>query len=302
MGGAMIFARYVLFVLLLAGALPASAATKNVYIQAGQSVALGSIAANVGAQTADNMVSLYYEIGLINDSEYDFTASESPPGDDASLPRWAQSYALVASALKPQVVAGYSRAGPEIAYGRLLFGKYGSGHNTVIAKFAYGGSSLGRHWINSPSVDLADRMLMWLTRLRTSLEADGSLVVFRAFNWIQGPADMRLDADAKAYPENLRALVSRVRRLAGKPNLPVTVSRTNLNLSLAPPEWAKNYPMVRAAQEQFVSTDPCAFLVNEDDLLHDDSGVHYKYLGGSNVIGQRQFGGLELILGRPACR
>lgn len=292
-------ARFV-FLIGLLFALEAKAATVNLYVMAGQSNRMGLIVPYTPA-AADSVVRLYHEMGGIDPSQEDFTYLETPAGDDPAAPRYLQIVDRPAQNLAPVLVGGHPISGSEIAFGRTLYNRYGAAHNPAIAKFAIGGSSLERDWINSPSVDLTDRMIAFLAHIRREIEAQGDTVIVRGFFWMQGEAD---SAGVNNYLKNLRTLVRKVRVFAGNHALPVVVARSSIAISLIPAAQQQQtlavYAVVRAAQENFVKKDACAALINLDDLPHSD--LYHFTTSSYAIIGQREIWGLTKIQGRAECQ
>jgi hypothetical protein len=274
-------------------AVPALSApnTINVYLKAGQSNNLGGRNPSYVAEPADSIVKLFPELGRARKS------IDYPPGDDPSVPRWIQRIVRQPHNLAPVSYGGVLRAGPEISFGRSLFQHYGAAHNAVIAKFAIGGSNMARDWMRSAPVSLSDRLIMFLQELRKTIEENGDKFHLSAFTWLQGEADTKRQADADAYQENLQILIEKVRTFAGSKHLPVTIARTHVDVSIAPK--AAFLGAVRAAQEAFVKNDPCAALINLDDLLHDATGVHFR-ASEYDIIGAREFEGVFDIRRRRA--
>lgn len=293
-----------LFILFLS--LPAEAAQIDVYLNAGQSIQVGT--PNTIVPKRAN-VRLYYEICNLDESQYDFTMWESPPGDDPARDRWDQVVPVESIDLGPQLMNGVPRVGPEYALGQLVKAKYPA-RNVVIAKFACGGTSLNRHWQNSKGVPLATRMLMWIRKLKHKLEENGDTVVFRAFNWVQGPSDLRYSEDTYSYYANLIFLLDQVVNVTKNPKIAVTISRTNIDFTVLDPAlkpfYQANYAMLRGSQEKAAAAGSCRMWITEDGLPHikvgPDAGIHYPYLNATNIIGQRQFYADEQIAARTLCK
>ncbi len=276
---------------------PTEAAVTNVYLMAGQSNRLG-LSKNYQPERADRYVDFYPELAIAAGDELDMTRAEYPPGNMTSAPRWAQVVNRVPHTLGPVTFDGRVRGGAEIQFGRLLYKRHGAANNTTIAKFAVGGSSLSRHWMRSKSVDLSSRMIMFLAELRAKIEAGGNTFALRSFHWLQGETDANSQSDADEYAKNLIGLIAKVRRFAGNPRLPVTVALTHV-APYARSAGSKPLATVRAAQEAFVSSDRYAALVNLDDLLHDQKGVHFEP-SQTDLIGRREFQALQGILARQS--
>lgn len=286
---------------------PVQAANILMEVHAGQSIDVGAVNPPYAPTTADGQVCYVYELGQADDAQYDITTAEVPPSTTPNAPRFLQDVPMACTSLAPVTVAGVSRGGPEIAHGRLIWGAYGAGATIVEAKYAFGGSSLNRHWENALGAGLSTRMLEWITKLAIQLEDGGvNTVRIASFNWVQGPSDMAQVADSDSYFENLTRLVARVRALPwASAATAVVISRTNVDISKLPASvqaaYTRGLPIVRKAQEDVVANDNCAFLTTEDDLPHEADGFHYPYLNATNFIGQRQYSARTIIAGRAGC-
>jgi hypothetical protein len=90
--------------------------------------------------------------------------------------------------------------------------------------------------------------------------------------WMQGEADAKDEASAKAYQANLTAFIQAVRELVGQPDLPFVAGRIN-------PDAGKytNVPEVRAAQAAI--TLPGYQMVDCDGLSKSSDNIHYNAPG-----------------------
>jgi hypothetical protein len=259
--------------------------TIHVYVKAGQSNNLGGNDPPYTPQKADKFVKLYPELTR------QLRKLDAYPPRDARAGRRPER---IPHDLAPISFGGNLRAGPEITFGRLLFRHYGKRHNTVIAKFAVGGSSLHRHWMAPGPRRLSDRLVRYLKELRRITRANGDTFTVSGFTWVQGEADARRSDDADHYFSNLQALIATVRGFAENDELPVVISRTYI--APANDEEVAGLAKVRQAQEDFVKADRYAALVNLDDLAHDQTGVHFRAEEYAR-IGEREFYALRSITG-----
>jgi hypothetical protein len=288
--------------------LPVEAATVKLQIMAGQSNLLGSTAVPYSAQYADQLVKLYADFTIFVDASSDMRDDEYPAGDDPGLPRFAQSITRAAQNLGPVTHSarglGGALTGPEVQFGRLLQTKYGAAQKIVLAKFAIGGSTLNRQWLNSATVDFSDQLLIAVAQMKQQIEAAGDTVAFEGFSWIQGTNDSGLQSDADKYLANLRTLVGKVRRFAGNEKLPVAIELTSIDMSkLSPAEQQRRaHPLatINAAQRTFVQSTPCTALVHMERFPHSDA---FHYQGASYYpIGQAFYVAHAGILNRAECR
>jgi hypothetical protein len=258
-------------------------ATIHVYVKAGQSNNLGGIDPPYTPQQADKFVRLYPEL-----TRQLRKLDAYPPRD----PHAGKRPERIAHDLAPILFGGNLRAGPEISFGRLLFGRYGRRHNTVIAKFAVGGSSLQRHWMGTGPRRLSERMIRFLKELRRITRANGDVFEISGFTWLQGETDATRSGDSDHYLKNLQSLVAMVRDFAENDELPITISRTHI--APANGDEAAGLAKVRQAQEEFVKADQHSALVNLDDLALDHSGVHFRPEEYAR-IGEREFAALMSV-------
>jgi hypothetical protein len=286
---------------------PVEAATVKLQIMAGQSNLLGSSTVPYSAQYADQLVKLYPDLTIFVDDSSDMRDDEYPAGDDAGLPRFAQSITRAAQNLAPVTHSarglGGALTGPEVQFGRLLQTRYGAAQKIVIAKFAIGGSTLSRQWLNSGTVDFSDQLLIAVAQIKQQIEAAGDTVVIEGFSWIQGTNDTGFQADADKYLANLRTLVGKVRRFAGNQKLPVVIELTSIDMSKLSPadKQRRTQPLatINAAQRSFVQSTPCTALVHMERFPHSDA---FHYQGASYYpIGQAFYVGHAGILNRAEC-
>lgn len=286
---------------------PVEAATVKLQIMAGQSNLLGSTTVPYSAQYADQLVKLYPDFTIFVDGSSDMRDDEYPAGDDPGLPRFAQSITRAAQNLAPVTHSarslGGALTGPEVQFGRLLQTRYGAAQKIVIAKFAIGGSTLNRQWLNSATVDFSDQLLIAVAQIKQQIEAAGDTVVIEGFSWIQGTNDTGLQTDADKYLANLRTLVGKVRRFAGNQKLPVVIELTSIDLSKLSPadKQRRTQPLatINTAQRTFVQSTPCTALVHMERFPHSDA---FHYQGASYYpIGQAFYVGHAQILNRAEC-
>jgi hypothetical protein len=285
----------------------AGAATKQVWLMAGQSNRIGQKNTTYQPRTADSYIQLYIELAQRSRrTEVDMTVNEIPVGNRPAAPRYNQIVPRNPLKLAPVLFAGNVRSGSEIQFGRLLYGKYPSSAalgNIVIAKFAVGGSSLEDNWIHPDhGVAFVDRAIDFLQELTTKFHANGDGFILAGVIWDQGETDTR-PLNANVYRENLDLLFSKIKQFAHRPRLPVVIVRTHMAKFFfnGDRERIASYNKVRAAQQDYVRDNLCTYLVNKDDLTHDPVGVHFLS-SQHTIMGTREFNAVMHILNRVECR
>jgi hypothetical protein len=161
----------------------------------------------------------------------------------------------------------------------------------AIVKVAFGGTNLYSQWSTLNNTGLFKLLQDNLSTASTRWNGQGYRTRIVGLFWMQGEEDARSDLSyANAYGSNFKAFVGAVRAMAGDACLPVVLGRIYSN-------WQPNGSIVRAAQEQFGTSDECARWVNTDDLvLVPDDPNHFdnasEYLLGQRMgAAYRQIGG-----------
>lgn len=300
--------RFLLAVAALLTAAPAQAAVVKLSVMAGQSNLIGGWPVPYSPQYADSLIKLYPDLTIWIDQSADMRDDEYPAGNNVAVPRFAQSIDRTPQNLGPVTHSarglGGTMTGPEVQFGRLLQARYGVAQKIALVKFAIGGSSLNRHWLEPRKVNFSDQLLIALAQIKQQIEEAGDTVQFEGFAWIQGTGDAELEADAAKYLVNLRALRSKVRGFVGNPKLPFVIEHTSIDLTKLSPRAAARMAgplaIVNKAQRDFVAEDKCAALVHMERFPHGDA-VHYDP-AAYYAIGQAFYVGHAQILQRAECR
>jgi hypothetical protein len=164
--------------------------------------------------------------------------------------------------------------GAERSFARKIKGLLG--RDVAIAKWSRNGKNIER-WLNTGlSSSYYPFWTTWFTAAKESLEAKG-YIVKPILHWNQGTADTRYGRGA-SYEANLTELVNEVRNIAGEPDMPVIVGRTNHNWS-HPDRLSQGYngtdhENVRNAQETVGST-PTSVWYNRDSMEYRDEHTHF---------------------------
>ena len=300
--------RFLLAAAALLIAAPAQAAVVKLAVMAGQSNLIGGWPVPYSPQYADSLVKLYPDLTIWIDQSSDMREDEYPAGDDVAMPRFAQSIDRTPQNLGPVTHSarglGGTMTGPEVQFGRLLQARYGVAQKIALVKFAIGGTSLNRHWLNPRKVNLSDQLLIALAQIKQQIEQAGDTVQFEGFAWIQGTSDAGSEEDAVKYLANLRTLRSKVRDFVGNPKLPFVIEHTSIDFTKLSAQDAARMTeplaIVNKAQRDFVTEDKCAAIVRMERFAHGDA-VHFDPAAYYS-IGQAFYFGHTQILQRAECR
>jgi hypothetical protein len=138
------------------------------------------------------------------------------------------------------------------------------GERVAIVKFARSGANLFEmfHPDAKKGLQLYPKMIAFAREQIQALQKSGDDVRVAGFIWYQGEADAAAtDAQANAYADNLKLLITSVRRDLGRPDLPFVAVRVNPHA-----ERHVHADVVRAAIEHVTESDGHAAWINIDDL------------------------------------
>lgn len=198
--------------------------------------------------------------------------SGAPPSRGLAVPvnatsdgRWTT---LGAQRQEPFVRYERDFFGPEITLGRAL--QRDGEAPVAIIKVGFFGTALATDW--RPAATEGDRLY---ARLLAEVAAARSALAGRpheidGFFWMQGETDANREDHARAYPENLRNLITALRRDLRAPDLPFILGR----IGPPPPRGYAHQEVVRAAQSAAPGLAPAVAVVDTDDLPRDTDGVH----------------------------
>ncbi len=155
--------------------------------------------------------------------------------------------------------------GPEISFAKRMAGELGE--TIGIVKLSVGGTSLSVDWAPTKAGSLYAKLKALADKAAASrpIEVAGML-------WMQGGADARSEAKAKAYAKNLESFIAKAREDFKSPNMAFVCGR-----SAAPAKKYPNIADVRKAQEG-VSLPGYAW-IDHDDIPMGADGVHYSTQG-----------------------
>lgn len=166
--------------------------------------------------------------------------------------------------------------GPELGLGHALASAL-PGERIALIKHGRGATSLAEDW--QPDATGGPRLYRaLLEQVRAALDRlahEGRRTELRAFVWVQGEADSTRNDWARAYEQNLRTLVARVRRDLNAPGLPFLVVLTGKGVGN---ERMIDSATVRQAQQRVAAGGDRVALVDTDDLPLLDS-VHFNAPG-----------------------
>jgi hypothetical protein len=162
--------------------------------------------------------------------------------------------------------------GPEIGFGNAIADAQAAasppGHVAII-KFARSGANLFEmfHPDATQGLKLYPKMIAFVREQTRALQDAGHDVQIAGFIWYQGEADAAAtEAQSKAFADNLKLLIARVRTDLGRADLPFVAVRVN-------PHAARHVhaDVVRAAIQTVTESDGHAAWVNIDDLNQPDN-------------------------------
>lgn len=175
--------------------------------------------------------------------------------------------------------------GPEVVFGQAMAKHFGG--TIGIVKVAVGGTNLAKQWSPDTKGSLYHRLINVVKKAKESRP-----ITIVGMLWMQGEADTKDEAMAKAYEANLRNLIESVRRDVGNPSLPFVWGRVN------PPAGGKfvSVDVVRAAQENVQV--PGGAMVDCDGLAKGSDNLHYN-AAGQQELGKRFAEAMIKLLGPP---
>ena len=159
---------------------------------------------------------------------------------------------------------GGGRFGPEVTFVREM-AKAWPGQKIGIVKYAKGGTSLSQ-WDPDLAGSLYEKLmtLVKAAREEEDFEVAGML-------WMQGERDSKNEAAAKAYAENFKSFIARVRQDLERPELPFLFGRINNKGNLV--------ELVRKAQEETPANVPGTAMIDCDGLSKKSDNLHYDTEG-----------------------
>jgi hypothetical protein len=172
--------------------------------------------------------------------------------------------------------------GPEVSFGYRLHQLFPNDEIYLI-KHAIGGTSLAVDWNPNPQA-MGPQYKTFEKRVQAALadlEKAGKKPVIVGMIWMQGENDSTVPDHAKAYEQNLKALVSRVRTEFNAPDMKFVAGRISTMSKL----WAtpENLELVRKVHENVAKTVGNASWIDTDDL-------QWAYYGHYGTKGQIKLG------------
>jgi hypothetical protein len=204
---------------------------------------------------------------------------------------WATSSAMPVR-LQPQL----NRGGSEFSIGRNLFESNLCNlapcalHKFALGKYAVGGSSLARDWLdNDPEeAQLARRFREYMSEYLEALKSQNVKPKVSGLIWIQGEADTNSVGWTKAYEANLKTFITSVRTWTDEPTLPVAIAELR-DVWATSDELKKRAVDIRDAQRRVAASDPFVVTIPTDGLSAPaDNLIHYDQ-AGIDELGRRAF-------------
>lgn len=175
--------------------------------------------------------------------------------------------------LEPGKVPAETKFGPEVSFGQAMAKHLGK--TVGLIKSAQGGTDLAERW--SPHNEGNMSFKSFVKKVKAAQKSRKIVIV--GMIWMQGEADAKDEAMAKAYQKNLVTFIQTLRLEFGVADMPFVCGRIN-------PVAAKytSVPAVRAAQESVKM--PGYLMIDCDNLSKGHDNIHY------NAEGQLQLGEL----------
>lgn len=169
--------------------------------------------------------------------------------------------------------------GPELSFGRRLHELFPNDEIYLI-KHAIGGTNLANDWNSNPAA-MGPQYRTFQTRVKAALadlKKAGKKPTVVGMIWMQGENDTTVPEQAKAYPENLRRLIVKVRSDFDAPDMKFVAGR----ISTMSKRWAtpENLALVRKTQEDISRLAKNTSWIDTDDL----SWAYYGHYGTKGQI------------------
>jgi hypothetical protein len=197
-------------------------------------------------------IDLYVLGGQSNAQGYGSNADDYPeyPIDQKIRFYWIAPFLSTSGGwehLQPQGgIFPHGHFGPEISLARRA-AKI-TKHRVAIFKYTVGATSLYKDWRVGEDTGYFSAFIFQLDNAREQLRAEENVIVNRCFIWIQGESDAENAVMSNAYENNLKKLITIIRRKLGK----------NIRIVLGVDE---QHPWVRA--------NPKVLLVQKNMAKHD---------------------------------
>jgi hypothetical protein len=172
--------------------------------------------------------------------------------------------------------------GPELSFGRRLHELYPN-DDIYLIKHAIGGTSLAIDWNPNPNA-MGPQYKTFKQRVDAAmadLKKAGKNPTIVGMIWMQGENDSTVPDHAKAYQQNLKTLIARVRSDFDAPQMKFVLGRISTMSKL----WAtpENLELVRKVQQDVAKIDGNASWIDTDDL-------QWGYYGHYGTKGQIDLG------------
>jgi hypothetical protein len=162
--------------------------------------------------------------------------------------------------------------GPEIAFSHQL-AKAFPDYTIAVIKTAGGGTTLWKHWCAEGF--MYKRFTTNMENALQQLNDSGAAYEICGMLWMQGETDAEIIEKAKEYEVNLPVLISNVRQLTGKRELPFVMGRISSSLLKETPWNFDHTKIVQKAQENVAAKDNNVFIINTDSLTTWDDNTHF---------------------------
>lgn len=153
-----------------------------------------------------------------------------------------------------------------IAFGTELLRQIPDDISILLIPTAVGGSSI-KQWID----DQMHREVRLLSNFSQRLKAAQAYGVLKGILWHQGEADAHKEENLQAYPENLKTLFNKLRKIAFNESLPIVVGKLG--------SFASNqgsWDRINASIEAYTLSDENCGLVETSDLEDKGDKIHFN--------------------------
>ena len=163
-----------------------------------------------------------------------------------------------------------------MSFGKELLNHIPDRVSILLIPTAVGGSAIGQ-WIN----DSTYREVSLLSNFKEKVEIGKQYGEIKGILWHQGETDAANAESVEIHDEQLRALFGVFRAVAGKEDLPILLGELG-SFSTTPDNWRA----MNAKIQEYVNSDPNAYLIPTGDLNHKGDSIHFDS-EGQRTMGKR---------------
>ncbi len=161
-----------------------------------------------------------------------------------------------------------------LSFGKELLNHIPDSISILLIPTSVGGSAIGQ-WIN----DSTYREVSLLSNFKEKVEIGKKYGDIKGILWHQGETDAGNAKALEIHDQQLRALFEVFRAVAGNEDLPILLGELG-SFSTTPENWRA----MNAKIQEYVNSDPNAYLIPTGDLNHKGDSIHF------DSAGQREMG------------